>query len=309
MVVLRGAVVGEGRIEGVEVVIDHRENDIEIPVTPVLTDHPRSHLRRRERRGGHHLAIGVHGLSEQVGHFRDLVAAELAPLDILGRIFLFARVITIFFLEQPDHFRMVAEIPFGIFPVLDDAVAGPQGGRQHHVDKAVVVDGNAVEAFHLAVSADLVVEVFTHLGQGRTEELVVVDVGRGVGEAASQAVHAEPFRMLRKYPAPVVLKIHRPEPGIDRDAVGLGDGNGLAVVVGGRGVEHHAVDACLVHSLADRFEVHIRTIVEPGPEKRVSGLGFLLSATGEAAQGRKGQEQVSETFHGFILRGYLLWAR
>ena len=152
----------------------------------------------------------MHHFGNHIGHFGYLVATELAPLHIEGRIFLLAGVITVLLLEQPEHFRMVTVIPRSIFTVLHNAIMGPQGGGKHHIHKTMIVDGNAIQAFHFAVGLDFFLDELADFGQCRAEKLVIAYIGGSVCQALAVTIHAEPFGMLLQYLVTVVFQIHGP---------------------------------------------------------------------------------------------------
>ena len=231
-----------------------------------------------------------------VGYFGNLVAAELEPLFVGRRVFLLARVVSVEFPEFPDHGRMIAVVPFRVFLILNDAVAGPQGGRENNVYQAVVVYRNPVQALHLAISLYFILQISPDFGQGGAEEFIIIYIRPVVGQAFALAVYAEPFRMSFHYGIASVFEIHSPQPGINLDSVFVGNGYGQAVIVGGRGVEHHSVEAGCLHQGAYRIEVHRRTIVQPGPEHRIP---FPLLRRGSAGRRRKDERQQAEKFQMF----------
>ena len=171
---------------------------------------------------------------------------------------------------------MIAVIPCGVFTVLHNAVVRPQGSRKHHIDKTVVVDGNAVQAFHFAIGLDFLLDKLTDFGQCRAEEFVIAYIGGSVCQALAVTVHAEPFGMFFQYLGAVMLQIHGPQPGIHFNPMLVGYGNGYPVIVGSRRIQHDSVHADVVHHLADGVEVHTGTIVKPRPEHGIL-LGCLFS--------------------------------
>ena len=292
--ILDSTIIREARIKRIEIGVDHRENDVQVPFAPILAHHARSHLRGRERRSAHLLAIGMDRLGEQVGHFGDLVAAELAPLHVHGRIFLLTRIIPVLRLELLDHGRMVAEVPLRILPVLDHAVIRPEGRRQDHVHKAVVVQRDAVQPVHFAIGLDLIIQVLPHLGQRRAQELVIVHISRRIGQAPAQPVDTQPLGMFGQDLCPVVLEIHGPQPGEHLDPMGFSYRNSHAVIVRGRGIQHHAVDTGLVHHRTDGVEIHPGPVIQPGPEHR---FGMVLRSTGGQADKGGHSRQQQSFFH------------
>ncbi len=148
----------------VEIVIHHREDDIQIPFPPVLTNHFGCHLGGWERRGRHFLSISVNHVGDHIGYFGNLVTTELKPFLVLRGIFLFSRIISVSGLELLDHSRVIAEIPLRIFLVLYDTVFRPKGSRQDNVHETVVIDCDTVQALYLAVSLYFLLDKLPYLG-------------------------------------------------------------------------------------------------------------------------------------------------
>ena len=91
---------------------------------------------------------------------------------------------------------MVSEIIFRPdFPVLQDAVDVGQRYGQDAVDEPAIVETDAFYALDGAQGADLLHHIVLHLGHGRIQELVRVDVCLVVGEALPFPVHIEPVGM------------------------------------------------------------------------------------------------------------------
>ena len=71
----------------IEIVIIHREESVDIPFIPFLTNHPFSvRVRPREYGGAHFLAFAVNLVGDAIYQFRDQVATKLRPFRAFGRI-------------------------------------------------------------------------------------------------------------------------------------------------------------------------------------------------------------------------------
>ena len=142
----------------------HGEDNVQIPFTPVLTNHFGCHLGGWERRGRHFLSIGVNHVGDHIGNLGNLVTTELKPFLVLRGIFLFPWIISVSGLELLDHSRVIAKIPLRIFLILHDTVFRPKGSRQDNVHETVVIDRDTVQAFDLAVSLYFLLDKLPYLG-------------------------------------------------------------------------------------------------------------------------------------------------
>ena len=226
-------------------------------------------------------------LGDQVRHLGHLVTAELPPLLVQRGVFLLPGVISVLFLELTQHFRMIPIIPGGIFAVLDNAVGRPQRSGQHHIHQPVVVDRDAIQAVHLTIRLDFLVDVFPHFGQRGTQELIVPHISGRVGQAFPVTVHTEPLRMLLQDAVTVVLQVHGPQPCIHFDSVAVSDRDSDAVIVRRGCVQHHSVNAHVVHDLTDGIKIHTGPVIEPCPEHRILLLRLLGRLAGHQAYSHK----------------------
>ena len=210
----------------------------------------------------------MYGFGNHIGYFRNLVATELAPFFVFRYIFLFARVVTILFLELLNHGRMIAIVPCSIFAVLNDVIGRPQCCRQHHIHKTVIVDRNTIHTFYLTDTLDAVVDVLAYFVQCRSHKLVITHIGSRIGQTLSVAVHAHPVGMVFFHPAVV----HGPHPCNNLQAMLVSHRDSLAVVFCRSGFQNDTVQSHFVHHLTDRVEIHFVVIMHPCPEHGI----FLL---------------------------------
>ena len=168
------AIVHDRRIESelrvlrIEVRIDHREDIVEIPVVETLEHHKFRHLLRGERRCHHRLPSRMRLVRQQIGHFRDDIAAEAAPERIPGRIALRARIVTVLCLETRYHRRMIAVIILRPdFSVLQEVINVRQGNGQDTVHQPAIIQTNAFDALNCTDGTDIIDQIVLHLRHSR----------------------------------------------------------------------------------------------------------------------------------------------